>query len=149
MNPNQQTAALLQEAAANKSGDAAQIIEALITNALIQHQEKIAQVDVQLLLTEQRKRLELAQRIKIARARLRLALLHTRNEARILREQRAQVQILVATAAAPPPDFDPTKLFNRISQIVGVGQVLEERIEEEKISSPKMLPEVAGESKIP
>ncbi len=149
MKPHDQFLQLNREAQQRPQSDAAQIIETLITNALIDQKEKIAQADVALLITEQRKRTELHSRIKVARARLRLALLKARNEARILREQRAQVQVLIATAAAPPPHFDPHQAFRKISEIVGVGQPLEERIEPENISSPKMLPEVAGESKIP
>ncbi len=148
MKPHDQFLQLNREAHERPQSDAAQIIETLITNALIEQKEKIAQADVALLITEQRKRTELHSRIKIARARLRLALLAARNEARILREQRAQVQVLVAQAAAPP-DVDPTTIFRKISEIVGVGQLLEERIEQENNPSPKMLPKVAGESKIP
>ena len=123
------------EAARFPRGDASKIIEALISQQIIEDKLKLGQADILKLAAEQR----LRKRLELEQGRLKLAARRARDEQKLSearleqeRQKRASLQGVVegaeAAARAGQP-FDPAEVYAKIAAVITGGEAMEERIE--------------------
>lgn len=136
---NTKAAMVRREAARFPNGDASKIIEALISQQIIEDQLKLGEADIMKLAAEQRlrKRLEFEQeRLKLvadrAREEQKLA------EARLAEEQSRQASVrgVVENAEAAARDgqpFDPGDVYAKISAVIAGDGAVEERVESSEL----------------
>lgn len=123
---------LKEQMLADPDSDAAEIVKRLVVQGIVNQKERLDEVDVMLLITEQRRRQELEEKMAIEWAKLQVQLQKAENEKRRLEEKQARVGAVVreaGEAGAQDKSFDPGEALKKISEVIGVGAPMEERIE--------------------
>ncbi len=123
---------LIDEMLADPDGDAAEIVKKMVVQGIVNQKERLNEVDVMLLITEQRKRQELEHKMAIEWARLQVQIEKLEHEKLQLEGKQARVGALVRAAGeggAEGKSFDPGEALKKISEVIGVGAAPEERIE--------------------
>ncbi len=123
---------LKEQMLADPDSDAAEIVKRLVVQGIVNQKERLDEVDVMLLITEQRKRQELEHKIAIDWGKLQVQFQKLEHEKCQLAEKQDRVGALVreaVEAGAQGRPFDPGEALKKISQVIGVGAPMEERIE--------------------
>ncbi len=136
-------ALIRQEARKHPRGSAAKIIQTLVVDAIVQQKQRVAETDVMRLMEEQRKRQELEEKVSVEWGKLQVQFEKVENDKRRLEEKHSQVGAVLreageagarallspSGAGGQAKSFDPAEALKKISEVIGVGAALEERVE--------------------